>query len=195
MASTNNRKTVSKTNRMTASLAWRQFKGDPAIRNNLFEQQRIVSPIDEHIDTVINVISDALCERGFFHTQLHFSSSWVTMWHSDDPYNFQLHGLDELIHPEFSHNYPIQPYHHRAQTSPQQITAALKLFKVLRYLDDNIYLRAASINIINGIVGLTFSCDGSHYMPVEEFLAKDIRFWLGKQVMMRKTPPRCINDI
>jgi hypothetical protein len=35
----------------------------------------------------------------------------------------------------------------------------------------------ASINIFNGMVSLTFSCDGSHYMPHDEFLAKDTSFW------------------
>jgi hypothetical protein len=32
---------------------------------------------------------------------------------------------------------------------------------------------------MNGMLGLTFSCDGSHYMPVDEFLEKDLSFWLG----------------
>ncbi len=37
-----------------------------------------------------------------------------------------------------------------------------------------------SINIMNGMLGLTFSCDGSHYMPVEEFLEKNLAFWIGE---------------
>ncbi|MCG8099423.1 MAG: hypothetical protein JAZ05_10070, partial [Candidatus Thiodiazotropha taylori] len=52
-------------------------------------------------------------------------------------------------------------------------------FKALRFVDETIYLRSASVNIMNGMLGLTFSCDGSHYMPVEEFLAKNLSFWLG----------------
>jgi hypothetical protein len=36
------------------------------------------------------------------------------------------------------------------------------------------------LNIFNGLVGLTFSCDGSHYMPWDEFLEKDIDFWVGR---------------
>jgi hypothetical protein len=28
------------------------------------------------------------------------------------------------------------------------------------------------------MVSLTFSCDGSHYMPHDEFLTKDTSFWL-----------------
>ncbi|MFZ0469075.1 MAG: hypothetical protein WAL92_09160 [Thiogranum sp.] len=40
-------------------------------------------------------------------------------------------------------------------------------------------LRTASVNVINGLVGLNFSCDGTHYLPVSEFLEKDHRFWFG----------------
>lgn len=32
---------------------------------------------------------------------------------------------------------------------------------------------------MNGILGLTFSCDGSHYMPWDEFLERDMGFWIG----------------
>lgn len=46
-------------------------------------------------------------------------------------------------------------------------------------MDETIYLRSASINIFNGTVGLTFSCDGSHYIQVEEFVGKGMNFWLN----------------
>jgi hypothetical protein len=49
----------------------------------------------------------------------------------------------------------------------------------LRLGDDVIYLRSASINIFNGLVSMTFSCDGSHYMRYDEFLKKGTEFWLG----------------
>ena len=58
----------------------------------------------------------------------------------------------------------------------------LRAFKLLRDADETIYLRAASINIMNGLVGLNFSCDGSHYMAANEFLDKDMSFWFGKGV-------------
>jgi hypothetical protein len=29
------------------------------------------------------------------------------------------------------------------------------------------------------MVSLTFSCDGTHYMSWQEFLDKDLRFWVG----------------
>ena len=33
---------------------------------------------------------------------------------------------------------------------------------------------------VSGMVALTFSCDGSHYMPYAEFLDHDMPFWLGR---------------
>ena len=43
--------------------------------------------------------------------------------------------------------------------------------------DETISLRSASLNILNGMIGLPFSCDGSHYMAVDEFLEKPDSFW------------------
>jgi hypothetical protein len=40
---------------------------------------------------------------------------------------------------------------------------------------------------MNGILGLTFSCDGSHYMPVAEFLEKNLGFWIGELAAERQT--------
>jgi len=44
-------------------------------------------------------------------------------------------------------------------------------------MDEMFYLRSGTLNIFNGVVGLTFSCDGSHYLPWEEFLNKGHDFW------------------
>jgi hypothetical protein len=40
----------------------------------------------------------------------------------------------------------------------------------LRLADAAVYLRPGSINIINGMIGLDFSCDGSCYIDYREFL-------------------------
>ena len=50
---------------------------------------------------------------------------------------------------------------------------------LLTLADETLYLRSASINIFNGMLSLTFSCDGSHYIPVQQFLARDSAFWEG----------------
>ena len=45
--------------------------------------------------------------------------------------------------------------------------------------DENIYLRVSSINIFNGMISLTFSCDGTHYMLYDEFLGNGTQSWFG----------------
>ncbi|MHB8551384.1 MAG: hypothetical protein ACYDB8_10545, partial [Acidiferrobacterales bacterium] len=60
-----------------------------------------------------------------------------------------------------------------------EIIRILDAMQALRLVDTTIYLRTSSINIFNGMVSLTFSCDGSHYMRYDEFLAKGTTFWSG----------------
>lgn len=55
----------------------------------------------------------------------------------------------------------------------------LESFRPLRLIDETFYLRSATVNLFNGIVGVTFSCDGSHYVPYEEFLGRGKDFWLA----------------
>ena len=62
---------------------------------------------------------------------------------------------------------------------PQDVTRILERLRALRMADENIYLRTSSINLFNGMVSLTFSCDGSHYLRYDEFLGKNAEFWFG----------------
>ena len=45
--------------------------------------------------------------------------------------------------------------------------------------DENIYLRMSSIDIFNGMVSPSFSCEGSHYMRYDQFLGKNTALWFG----------------
>lgn len=162
-----------------AQVQWQQFRGDPAVRGTLFMQERIPSLLDQHIDAVLDLIHRLMCDHGIFHSKIHFSSGRCSLWLFDDPYNYRLHGVDEIINPDICLTYPTRVYPEKAKVSPEQIRHVLDEFKVLRFADETIYLRSSSINIMNGLVGLTFSCDGSHYMPVQELLEKDLSFWLG----------------
>ncbi len=159
-----------------AAPSWRQIKGDPAIRQTVFMQQRAISDLDQHIDDVIATIDELMCERGIFHVQIHFSSSRATLWSMDDPFSYRVHVLEEIINPAVCLEFRQQPYPERATVRPEQVRMVLEKFHQLRVADDTIYLRSGSLNIINGIVGLTFSCDGSHYIPVDEFLSDECKF-------------------
>ncbi len=158
---------------------WQQFRGDPSVRGTVFMQTRAPSFFDEHVDEAVEGIGTLMREYGIFHSKIHFSSGRCSFWLLDDPYNYRLHGVEEVIDPEMRLAYPARPYPTNARTSEMDIGRVLEQFKALRFLDDTIYLRSGSLNIMNDMVGLTFSCDGSHYMSVEEFLARKLDFWIS----------------
>ena len=163
----------------TPILQWQQFRGDPAVRGTVFMQTRTQSRLDEHIDAVLEQIATLMCEHGIFHSKIHFSSGRCSFWLLDDPYNYRIHAVEEIIDPELRLAYPLHPFPKAAKTGCDQVRAVLKQLKALRFADDTLYLRSGSLNIMNGMLGLTFSCDGSHYMSVSEFLDKDMAFWVG----------------
>lgn len=158
---------------------WQQIKGDPAIRSSLFTQQRTESAMDAKIDDVLNVMKELILTRGIFHAKFHFSSSRATLWRVDNPYDYQILNIDELSNPDTCLAFKHQKYFERATVDAKSIDLIFQQFKALRFADETIYLRAASLNVVNGMVGLNFSCDGSHYMHFEEFLDKSMDFWFG----------------
>ena len=158
---------------------WRQVKGDPAIRGTLFQQTRTESPMDHNIEDALSILEELLTERGVFQCQIHFSSSQVTIWTIDDPLRYRILDQEVLRDPDICLVYPSRPYPVDATIPRTEITAILDEMQALRMIDTTIYLRTASINIYNGMISLTFSCDGLHYMPHDEFLAKGIAFWSG----------------
>lgn len=158
---------------------WQQIKGDPAIRSGLFSQQRIESAMDAKIGDVLNVMKELILTRGIFHAKFHFSSSRATLWRVDNPYDYQILNIDELSDPDICLAFKHQEYFNKATVDAKSINLIFQQFKDLRFADETIYLRAASLNIVNGMVGLNFSCDGSHYMHFNEFLDKNMEFWFG----------------
>jgi hypothetical protein len=158
---------------------WMQMKGDPAIRGGLFNQQRIESPMDQRIDEVLDLVTDLVAAHGVFHGKLHFSSSRATLWFIDDPLRYRILDIEDLTDPGIVLTYPTRPYPGDAVIPLDRVGEVFGTFRALRYMDETIYLRAGSLNIFNGMVGLNFSCDGSHYMPWSQLLEKSLGFWLG----------------
>ena len=158
---------------------WQQIKGDPAIRGTVFQQTRVDSLLDKSIDQANSILEELIVSRGMFQGVIHFSSSRATIWVVDDPFRYRILQSDALSDPDICLAYPLRPYPADALMPASAIGSILRAFKRLRFEDDTIYLRSASLNIFNGLISLTFSCDGSHYMPYDEFLDKDARFWFG----------------
>lgn len=158
---------------------WRQIKGDPSIRGTVFHQNRVESAMDLQLDTVLGVVEELMVYHGVFHVILHFSSSRAVIWVMDDPYRYRLLDIDALIDPNSCLAYPKIAYPSDATVPAEQIRVVLDSFRALRFMDEMFYLRSGTLNIFNGVVGLTFSCDGSHYIPYDEFLRMDHAFWIG----------------
>jgi len=158
---------------------WQQMKGDPAIRQGLFAQQRVVSAMDENIDDILSLMEELIVAHGVFHAKLHFSSSRATLWLVDNPYEYQTLDITELTDSSLSLAFPQRAYFERAKVPVEKISDVFAQFKTLRFADENIYLRSASLNVVNETIGLNFSCDGSHYMSYDEFLEKGNSFWFG----------------
>ena len=156
---------------------WRQVKGDPAIRRTVFQQSRAESRMDRNLEQALSILEELMTERGVFQCQIHFSSSQATIWTLDDPLRYRILDHETLSDPDICLIYPPHPYPPDAAIAPDEISRILNTLQALRLTDPTIYLRMASINLFNGMVSVTFSCDGSHYMPHDEFLTKDTSFW------------------
>jgi len=158
---------------------WRQIKGDPAIRSSVFLQCRIESPMDKDIDVAFAILAELIADRGMFQCVIHFSSSRATAWFMDDPYRYRILDSEALSDPDICLLYPARGYPDDASIPRESMSSIMKALKKLRLTDETFYLRSASINVFNGMISLTFSCDGSHYMSWQEFLDKDESFWFG----------------
>ena len=158
---------------------WVQMKGDPAIRGGLFFQQRVESAMDQRIDEVLDLIVELVEVHGVFHAKLHFSSSRATLWLTEDPFRYRILDIEDLTDPDICLALGQHEYPENAVIPVERVKEVFQTFKDLRMMDETIYLRAGSLNIFNCMVGLNFSCDGSHYMPWAEFLDKNMGFWLG----------------
>lgn len=157
--------------------SWRQVKGDPSIRGNVFQQCRVESPMDGNLPQALAILEELLTQRGVFQCQIHFSSSQATIWTVNDPFRYRILDNEALSDPDICLVFPRRAYPADATIPQDKIRRILHTLQALRLTDPTFYLRTASINLFNGMVSLTFSCDGSHYMPYDEFLLKDTSFW------------------
>ena len=171
------------------SRIWRQMKGDPSIRGTLFMQQRYESVLDQHIETVIAVLEELIVDHGIFHCEIHFSSNRATVWNQLDPFRYHILSIEELVDPDICLTFQRNPYPDAAAIPAVHIRRLLESFRDLRFADETIYLRTATLNVYNGLVGLTFSCDGSHSISADEFLQKGLEFWIGRAAAGTTTVP------
>ena len=152
---------------------WLQVKGDPSVRAFLFQQSRVESLFDSEIDRVHEIVHELLTLKGAFHVKMHYSSSQLTCWFADDAYRYRVYVKDEILSPDFLDQFRDCTIDHlQPLIDDVDMLAILKEFRRLRTTDEKIYLRNGSINRINGQIGMTFSCDGAHYIDHKTFFEK-----------------------
>ncbi len=158
---------------------WKRIAGDPSIRDLMYHQERNVSDMERQFDDLKVIIHDLVAHRGVFHFKLHFSSSRATLWCADDPMRYRVHVLEEILQPSICLAYNLAPPVEASCVNTEQLDRVLDAFHVLRTSDPYLYLRAASLNVVNGMVGLNLSWDSQHFLSVDEFLASDTAHWIG----------------
>ena len=152
---------------------WLQIKGDPAVRRFLFQQQRVESLFDTSIDRIHAIVHTLLTHKGFFHVKIHYSSSQLTCWSARNPFCYKKFVREEVLDDGFLNRFPDTNYTgHKPVLESQGIKRIFKEFLRLRLTDQTIYLRNGSVNLIDGMINMGFSCDGAHYIDHQTFFAK-----------------------
>lgn len=149
---------------------WLQVKGDPRVREFLFAQTRVDSLFDTQLGSVHRIVKELVARKGVFHVKVHYSSSQLSCWFSDDVYRYRVYVREEVLDPGFLAQFRDQTIEHlRPVLDDGGVDRILGEFRRLRMTDESIYLRNGSINRVNGMVGMTFSCDGTHYIDHRTF--------------------------
>ena len=152
---------------------WLQIKGDPSVRNFLFQQSRVESLFDTDLGRIHEIVYALLTFKGAFHVKIHYSSSLLTCWFADDAFRYRVFVMDEVLSQGFLEQFrDCKIDHLQPVIDIENTLAILKEFKRLRSTDQTIYIRNGSINRINGMIGMTFSCDGAHYIDHKTFFEK-----------------------
>ena len=152
---------------------WLQVKGDPSVRAFLFQQSRVESLFDSDIDRIHDIVHTLLTNKGAFHVKIHYSSNQLTCWFADDAFRYRVFVMGEVLSPGFLDQFrDCRIDHLQPLIDEEDAVAIMKEFKRLRTTDQTIYMRDGSINRVNGMIGMNFSCDGAHYIDHKTFFEK-----------------------
>lgn len=152
---------------------WLQIKGDPSVRNFLFQQCRVESLFDTELERIQQIVFELLTMKGAFHVKVHYSSNQLTCWFADDAYRYRVFVMDDVLSTGFLDQFRDCTIDHLQPVVDEESTfEILKEFKRLRTTDQTIYMRDGSINRVNGLIGMNFSCDGAHYIDHKTFFEK-----------------------
>ena len=133
--------------------------------------------MNDSLDEVLAILNTLVCDHGAYYIHVNFSKAYMTIRFVDNPFSCRLYSVNEIMNRQFSLSYPQQSYLSHARLKQDSVSIVLGHFAVLSMTDDSIRLTAASLNIINGVVGLTFSDGSSFSMSSDGFLNGAIPFY------------------
>ena len=73
------------------------IKGDPTMRETVFDRERRESPMDKVLPELMPVLQALLTERNVSEVSLHFNSGEIRLTSIFDPFNYEIHPANKLI--------------------------------------------------------------------------------------------------
>jgi len=134
--------------------------------------------LENRLVDVKDILLKLINKHGVFHLMIHYLSSKVMLWQMNNPYQYELYSIEQILDPDMYLTYPQCPFPTQAKVSIEEVQLVLERFHILQLVNDKIYLRSASINIMNAMVSLSFSFSGSKYISITNFLHGDLSEWL-----------------
>ncbi|OQY54659.1 MAG: hypothetical protein B6247_10740 [Candidatus Parabeggiatoa sp. nov. 2] len=126
------------------------------------QPRRVTNLLDKYLSDIQGILNKLISEHGVFHCTLHYSSATAQLWQMDDPYQYCLYDVEQLLDPDMYQIYPRLPYSDKAKVSCREVQLVLEHFRILRLAD---------------------AFDGSQYMSVPDFLNKDLSYWFEQAAM------------
>ncbi|OUD16226.1 PDC sensor domain-containing protein [Thioflexithrix psekupsensis] len=150
----------------------------PVTPKTPFSGPRALTLMDQQASQVTDMVAYLMWERGVFHVMLNYTNGVVMVWETRDPYQYHLLTAEQLLTRDtIYHAYQPSTYPAKAAISIDQVREILQRFQTLRLTEGTDYLCSASLNVINGMIGLSFTCDNSQYMRADLFLERPLSDW------------------
>lgn len=143
---------------------WMQTRGRPFIARFYAAN----GDFDAQIEPLLETAERLLSRCGVFQITIHFANSQLVCWFYQDPYRPVVYAGKEVLAGGFLQGFERAPLGDTAIPYPE-LRGVFQEFKRMRCADKKIYLQSASVNLVNGTIGLSFSYDGSCYLPYAEF--------------------------
>jgi hypothetical protein len=136
---------------------------DLAIPYWISQHRHPESLFDHKMDRLLDIVQELLTTRGFFQIIIDFSSSRLLCRHyRQDLLHRSIFEGDKVFEPAFLDQFKCESSIQKPIIPHPHISRILVHFKRLRFKDDENRLLSASINCLDGMMGLTFSKDGLH---------------------------------